>query len=96
MEHTIENGCLTIFFEGKIISSNAPEFSKDIMELVKQLRPTSVVLDATSLEFISSAGLRAVANLANTIEDITLRGASPDVHEVFYLTGLDQIVHVED
>ncbi len=96
MNYSMENSQLTICLDGKITAANAPQLSKDAMGLIAKEHPTSVVLDASSLEYISSAGLRAVVNLAKSVENITIQGASPEVHEVFYLTGLDHIVRLEE
>ena len=44
--------------KGKIDSNNAPEFEKEIMAVL----PTEI--DASGLEYISSAGLRVLLKLA--------------------------------
>ena len=94
MRHSVKNSVLTIYLEGQITSANAEDFSNAMAALVGKIRPTSVVLDATDLEFISSAGLRAIMRLIKAVREVSVIGVSPDVYEVFDVTGFNQVVDV--
>ena len=75
--------------KGKIDSTNAPEFEQ---ELVAAL-PTE--LDAAELEYISSAGLRALLKLTKTVGDVTVYNVSTAVYEIFDVTGFTSILNVK-
>jgi anti-anti-sigma factor len=94
MRHSIENNVLTIYLEGQITSSNAEDFSNAMAALVAETQPDSVVLDASDLEFISSAGLRAIMRLIKAVQEVSVIDASPDVYDVFDMTGFTQVLDV--
>ena len=74
---------------GKIDSTNAPEFEKEIMAAL----PTE--LDAAQLEYISSAGLRVLLKLTKAVGEVTVSNVSTDVYEIFDVTGFTSILNVK-
>lgn len=94
MKHSFENNTLTIFLEGQITSSNAEAFTNDIAALVAETQPTSMVFEASDLEFTSSAGLRVIMRFVKIVREVSVVGASPEVYKVFEMTGLTQIIDV--
>lgn len=60
--------------KGKIDSTNAAEFEKELMAA----KPAE--LDASELEYISSAGLRAILKLAKAVGDVTVNNVSSGVY----------------
>jgi uncharacterized protein (TIGR02172 family) len=75
--------------KGKIDSTNAPEFEKEIMATL----PTEI--DAAELEYISSAGLRVLMKLRKAVGDVTVCNVSPEVYEIFDVTGFTSILTVK-
>ena len=75
--------------KGKIDSNNAPEFEKEIMAA----KPTEI--DASKLEYISSAGLRVLLKLTKTVDEVTLLNVSRDVYEILEVTGFTSILNVK-
>ena len=75
--------------KGKIDSTNAPEFEKEIMEAL----PTEI--DASELEYISSAGLRVLMKLRKEVGEVTLNNVNIDVYEIFDVTGFTSILTVK-
>ena len=75
--------------KGKIDSTNAPEFEKEIMAAL----PTEI--DASALEYISSAGLRVLMKLRKTVGEVTVVNVSTDVYEIFDVTGFTSILNVK-
>ena len=59
----------------------------------------NVVLDLSELDYIASAGLRALKRLRGAVRDnggtLTLRGVQDDVMEVFELTGFAAMLTFE-
>jgi len=75
--------------KGKIDSTNAPEFEKEIMAQL----PTEI--DASQLEYISSAGLRVLMKLRKEVGEVTLHNVSIDVYEILDVTGFTSILNVK-
>ena len=74
--------------KGKIDSTNAPEFEKEIMAAL----PTEI--DASELEYISSAGLRVLLKLSKAVDKVTLNDVSGEVYEILDVTGFTTILTV--
>ena len=75
--------------KGKIDSTNAAKFEKEIMAV----KPSE--LDASQLEYISSAGLRVLLKLAKSVGDVTVNNVSSEVYEIFDVTGFTDILNVK-
>ena len=74
---------------GKIDSTNSSEFEKEIIEAMPKK------LDASQLEYISSAGLRVLLKLAKAVGDVTVNNVSSEVYEIFEVTGFTEILNVK-
>ena len=74
--------------KGKIDSTNAAEFEKEIMAA----QPKEI--DASQLKYISSAGLRVLLKPAKTVGDVTVNNVSSEVYEIFDVTGFTEILNV--
>ena len=72
--------------KGKIDTTNAAEFEKEIMAA----KPTEI--DASQLEYISSSGLRVLMKLRKTVGEVTIANVSTDVYEIFEVTGFTEIL----
>ena len=75
--------------KGKIDSTNAPEFEKELMASL----PTEI--DASGLEYISSAGLRVLLKLSKAVGGVTLNDVSSEVYEILDVTGFTSILNVK-
>lgn len=95
MENTFDNGVLTIVLEGKVDTSNAAEVEKNIFALVDEKKPQGIVIDAQKLKYISSVGLRVVLKLKKLLGDTKVIGVSPEVYEIFDVTGFTDIIEVK-
>ena len=74
--------------KGKIDSNNAAEFEKELMAA----KPAEI--DASQLEYISSAGLRVLLKLTKAVGDVTVNNVSSEVYEIFDVTGFTEILTV--
>lgn len=91
-----EDGNLIISLEGRIDSTNAADFERELTEAVSACGGTQPVLDAAELEFISSAGLRVLMRLRKTLgRELTVRNVSKEVYEIFDVTGFTSLLNVE-
>ena len=63
MKKKLEDNRLTICLNGRVDSTNAAEFEKELLEAVAGVPEAEIILDAETLEYISSAGLRGLMKL---------------------------------
>lgn len=91
----IENEILTIFFHGRVDSTNATEIGTEVDETVAANPHTALVLDVSDLEYIASAGLRIVLKLGKSEKQFEVIGASTDVYDVFEMTGFSEIIKIK-
>ena len=95
VEH--EAGVVWVGITGRVDGSTAEECHERVMAA---LEPADrfLVLDATDLSYISSAGLRTILRLVKHLDDrggkLVLCGLSPEVREVFRTSGFDKIMPI--
>ena len=97
LEHYTQDNVLVVRLSGKCTSITAASFQSRLSELV-QMAGKVLVLDAKALEFISSAGLRAILKIA---KDATEKGKSlsvcsldDNIQKIFKISGFDRIIAV--
>ncbi len=91
-----KNGVLEIYLEGRIDSQNAAEFEAEIMKVMDSHPSMDLLVDATDLAYISSAGLRALIKMRKRIgKPIRIREVSPEIYEIFETTGFTELFQVE-
>lgn len=95
MKYSFNNGELTLYLQGRIDSNNAPIAEKEMMGIVAENSPSSLVADAENLEYISSAGLRIVLKLIKSVRDFRMVNVSSDVYEILDMTGFTELMSVE-
>ena len=74
----------------RIDSSNADEVEKQIRDALPQDIPEEIILDASELTYIASAGLRVLLRLKKEIGLFRMIHTSSDVYEILELTGWKQ------
>ena len=91
----IKDGCAVAYPEGRISSANAAEVQRELTELADDSRVRELVVDAENLKYISSAGLRVLLALAKKRGGtLAVRNVSPEVYEIFEMTGFTSILDV--
>lgn len=90
-----DNDIVTIALEGRIDSGNSGDVENEIHEAIGDKKPASVILDASALEYISSAGLRVILRLRKDNPTLRLINVSSEVFEVFEMTGFTEMMSVE-
>ena len=88
-------GAVTFALTGRVDSLNAPELESQLMERLAGRAGAPVVLDASELQYISSAGLRVLLRVKKTNPDMTVTGVNSDVYEVLDMTGFTELMTVE-
>ncbi len=83
-----------IILDGRIDSTNAQLAEKQIFEGIGD-GTERIIIDAENLEFISSAGLRVILKLRKAYKDIEIVGVSPEVYDVFEMTGFTEMLDIQ-
>ena len=90
-----ENGILTLFAQGRIDSNSVTQAESEMTEVRRENPCTSIILDVEKLEYISSAGLRAVLRLRKEEPTLKIVNASSEVYDIFDMTGFTEMIPVE-
>lgn len=85
---------MTIKLTGKIDSSNAAEIEANIRAEIGE-NVGELIIDATELTYISSAGLRVILRLKKAIPDTKVVNCNPEVYEIFDMTGFTEMMNVQ-
>ena len=86
---------MTIALKGRIDSVNAPEVEKDLNREIEAGGDEHIVLDASALTYLSSAGLRVILRLKKAHPDLSVVQVSAEVYEIFEVTGFSDILTIE-
>ncbi|MCQ2424120.1 MAG: STAS domain-containing protein [Clostridia bacterium] len=87
---------LTIAVKGRLDTTTAPQLEAELSSSLDGV--TKLILDFAGLEYISSAGLRVLLAAQKTMNrqgEMTVRGATPAVCEIFDITGFCDILTLE-
>jgi anti-sigma B factor antagonist/stage II sporulation protein AA (anti-sigma F factor antagonist) len=95
MEVIITNGTQTVIaIKGRLDTVNAPQFEKNIAEVIAG-DMKNVALDCTELDYISSSGLRLFLTMQKTANAkqgrLSLKGMKEEIIEVFNMTGFSAL-----
>ncbi|MBQ7245401.1 MAG: anti-sigma factor antagonist [Firmicutes bacterium] len=86
---------LIIALSGRIDSGNAPSVEKEALEIIGDRSLSNLLIDATELSYISSAGLRVLLHLRKMCPEMSIQGVSSEVYEILDMTGFTQMMPVE-
>lgn len=99
LNHDVTDGVLVLKPARRIDSSSAKSFEDDAAALLDG-GPKKVVIDATDLDYISSAGLRVILTTAKKAKaaggGLTIACARNNVKEVLAVSGFDNIFGLHD
>jgi anti-anti-sigma factor len=84
-----------VVLTGRLDAMTAPHFD-DALQRIHIDQENTLLLDLSGLEYISSAGLRALLKLAKKVKDdkskLALFGAQPMVQDVMVMSGFDRVL----
>ncbi len=96
MNTTIQekDGNLVAVFEGRLDTAAATKTEQDVEQLYTD-KDHDVILDCTSLEYISSSGLRIFLNILKNAKangrHVYIQGINDDLRTVFAMTGFTNL-----
>ncbi|MEG0771386.1 MAG: STAS domain-containing protein [Clostridia bacterium] len=92
----IDQEKLTIVLSGRLDTTTAPELEATLKESLEGV--TSLILELSDLEYISSAGLRVLLSAQKIMMKqgkMVIRNANDTIIEVFEITGFIDILTIE-
>ncbi len=95
IDKKVENGTVTFALEGRLDTVSAPEFEKMLKSSLDGV--TDLVLDFEKLEYISSAGLRAVLSAHKIMirqGSMKVLHVNETIMEIFDVTGFVDILTI--
>ena len=100
---TSENGGVTIvrFVDRKILDeANIQELGQELFQLIEEENRTSLLLNFTNVEFLSSAALGKLITLDKKVKAhsgrLKLCNIRPEIYEVFAITKLNKLFDIKD
>lgn len=87
---------LEVAVSGKLDAISSPKFEEEIAGQLEGI--TELTIDLGGVEYLSSAGLRALLYLHQLMCDqgrMVIRNVPPVVKDIFELTGFQEIVEIE-
>ncbi|MCQ2361744.1 MAG: STAS domain-containing protein [Acidaminococcaceae bacterium] len=95
---TKENDRTIAEVKGRVDTTTAPEFQKLITDVMND-KPKRLILDCSQLEYISSAGLRALLIIAKTAKsagiNVNLCALTDFVVDVLATSGFDSFFEIK-
>lgn len=92
---TNENSLTTIAVDGRLDTMTAPELTVEIDKVAPD--SNKIILDVSQLEYISSAGIRALVTahkLMSKKGGFTVKAPNENVMEIIKLTGLTAVLDI--
>ena len=86
---------LTVALIGRLDTTTAPEFEKELKESIDGL--TVLIIDMAALEYISSAGLRVLLSAQKIMGkqgEMKVTQVSETIMEIFEVTGFSDILTI--
>ena len=83
-----------LIIKGRVDSINAQTFEGELMALCRS--GEEVLIDASDLTYISSAGLRVFMRLKKAVKkDVIIENVSNEVYDIFEVTGFTEILNIK-
>ncbi|WP_029321286.1 STAS domain-containing protein [Butyrivibrio sp. AE3004] len=87
---------LVVGLEGRLDTTTAPTLEEELKSALAGVE--NLVFDLSSLEYISSAGLRVLLSSQKTMNKqgkMVVKNVSEEVNEIFEVTGFSDILTIE-
>ena len=95
MKEIVKEDGWEIALSGRVDSANSAAMEAALSEILKAHPDEIPVNNAEGLEYISSAGLRVLLRLRKQLQDLRITEVSPEVYEIFDMTGFTEMMTIE-
>jgi uncharacterized protein (TIGR02172 family) len=92
--YNVNDGVLNVALEGRLDTDASVKFDAEIAQISKSNPHECMIIDAQKLEYVASSGLRTVLKLAKTEKNFSVENVSPNVYNVFEMTGFSRIINI--
>lgn len=92
----LDNTTLKLSLQGRLDTTTAPQLEETLQSSLDGI--TELILDFADLKYISSAGLRIILGAQKIMSkqgSMKICHVSPDIMEVFEITGFSDILTIE-
>ena len=92
---SLDNGTLNVALKGRLDTVTSQDLLADLVEIDEA---SMLILDFADLEYISSAGLRAILSYQKKLggkDKIIIRNMNPVVANIFKVTGFAALITIE-
>lgn len=86
---------IEVKISGRLDTNTVSEFEPELLKAVEEYSKAAFVFDLEELEYVSSVGLRLFLRIKKQIKDMKLINVSPEVYEIFDMTGFSRILDVQ-
>ena len=97
--HRMENEILIISIQGRLDGATAPKADKFVKKRLKG-NTSRLLFDLEGLEYLSSAGLRAILYAAKELRSregkVVLAGLTQYVYEIFEVSGFTELIPINE
>ena len=90
-----ETKVLTVLLEGQLSSLNAQETEDALLQIYNQNPCSALEIDASKLEYVSSAGLRVILKMFKMQKNFKITNVCRDVYEIFEMTGFCELMPIQ-
>ena len=100
LDYCIENDILVISVSGSASAITAASLQSQLSKLIQSeaTEEKTIVLDAKKLEYVSSAGLRAILQVAKSVaennQSLRICSLNDSVETIFKTAGFDKIIPI--
>ena len=91
----LEKNTLTLSLTGRVDSTNAAAVEEEMRTAILTNTYENLEIDAGKLDYMSSAGLRALLAMRKKIPNLRIFNVMPELYEVFSMTGFTEIMNIE-
>lgn len=99
LQTTIENNAIVVTISGRLDAVTAPEYEKRVREMIASGN-NDFVVDFAQLDYISSAGLRALLLMAKLLKEkngnVCFANVDGNVRSVFEMSGFAALFKMEN
>ncbi len=95
VKYILKDGTLMIYLSDRVDSNNAKQVEAEMEEIIAGHPYEHLIFDLSELQYISSAGLRAVLKIRKSNADMKMINASSEVYEIFEMTGFTEMINIE-
>ena len=88
------NDVLIVSLVGRLDTDASMSFENEFAVITKENPHSSLVFDASELEYIASSGLRTMFKMAKTEKNFKIENVQPSVYNVFEVTGFSRIINI--